>query len=226
LRVVDTPLFATSGGVDTIDQAVGVLGVGAIRTAVTAIAIRGGLPHTAVEGFDAIAFWRHAIGVALCTRALAIRCGADPDEAFIAGLLHDIGSAVLATTFPDRYAKTLALRRRVDCPLQQAERSTLGLDHCDAGHAFAAHWGFAEPLLDAVRSHHAPGGREATSLAVLTHVGDVIAAALDLAQVEDARVPRLEADAWDGQRFDEASFHAICSATLAPFPALCDALGV
>jgi putative nucleotidyltransferase with HDIG domain len=225
LRVANTPPFRALRDAVSIEDAVAMLGVRTAQTAVTAIAIRGRLPHTAIEGFDYIAFWRHSIGVALCTRALASRCTVDPDDAFIAGLVHDIGRAVLATTFPERYVETLALQRRADCPLEDAERSVLGFDHGEAGHAFAKHWGFAPPILDAVLAHHAPLGRGPKSLAALVHVGDVIASALDLSQVEDARVPRLDGDAWDGQRFDETSFHEICSATLAPFPALCDALG-
>ena len=105
------------------------------------------------SGVDHADFWNHALLVAVIAERLAERVEADTEEAFMAGLLHDIGEVVLMEQH-DGYG-TDVLERVGGTPSQlDAERALYGQDHVDVAVAILSTGPFTPEVIDAIRHHH------------------------------------------------------------------------
>lgn len=224
LRLANSSFYGLQRKVTTIQQAITILGFDSVRTLITAAAVTdkfGGAKHGAV---DSRAFWRHAIGTALCAKTLARQHGLNQDYAFISGLLHDIGKLVLVSRFPDQYAAVLAYRDEHDCFMADAERVVLGIDHAVVGRALAEHWKFPALMQKAIADHHAPQGSDMGDIPALVHIADAIAHALDLSGTDDDLVPVLDARAWAGIDPGADAFNKLCRDIEAEFEEACQIL--
>ncbi|MDR0578598.1 MAG: HDOD domain-containing protein [Candidatus Accumulibacter sp.] len=141
-------------------------------------------------GFNASLFWRHSLGIAVCAKALAEQTGANPELAFVSGLLHDIGRLLMYTASPGGVLEALDRRQRDDSPLIAAERAVFGYDHCEAGRVLATAWNLTPEIADAISGHHEPDGFGG-EICDLTHIGECLGHALDLGEIRDNRVPGL-----------------------------------
>lgn len=196
LRVANSSFYGLQSRISTINEAVVVLGFRAVRSMVLAVGVSGVFRADHCPGFDPQSYIRHCVGVGLVARALAQVTGRNPELAFTGGILHDIGELVLATCFPEQYAKTLAYREQHDCTLVAAERDILGLDHAVVGGLLADTWRFPASLHSAVAEHHAPSAATADSLADLIHLADGVAHGLGLARTAGEMVMPLDQTAW------------------------------
>ncbi|WP_312434267.1 HDOD domain-containing protein [Janthinobacterium sp.] len=193
LRIANSSFYGMQSKVTSIAQAVSVLGFHSIRSVVTACALTGSFAP--VPGFDFHAFWRHSLATAVVARLLAPHLHLNPETAFTAGLLHDLGTLVLATRFPDAHALARSYRQRHDCQMVEAEQAVLGIDHAQVGSALAAYWKFPAAIQQAVADQHHLARLDAIGLPLLVHVANAVACALDLAGREEALVPPLS-PAW------------------------------
>lgn len=202
LRVANSPFYGMQGKIDTIAEAITVLGFVNVRSLVTTAGIATAWPTGDATGFDPRIFWRHSIGVASCAETLAPHARMRPETLFLAGLLHDIGRLVLVVTHPATHAEIMQRRAGEDCLMLDAERAVLGFDHARIGGELCRHWRIPESITDAVERHHtvnpgAPGvAGVAADMADVVHVADAMAHALDLAGAADALVPPPAAAAW------------------------------
>ena len=200
LRVANSSFYGLQGKVVTVQDAMTVLGFRNVRTLVVAAGVTGSFRAVTAGWFDLRAFWMHGIVTAACARSFAGDAGINPDRAFTAGLLHDIGRVVLATCFPDHYRRVAEYRAQRDCYPIEAERHVLVLDHAAVGGALTERWKFAPVIQQAVAGHHSapetgtPGGKP--DLAGLIHIADVAAHALDLAGDDKELVPPLNTVTW------------------------------
>lgn len=197
LRLANSAFFGQNRRVATIWRAVLLLGFSTVRNLALGVkvwdALSTGVPRQRVEEL-----WAHAVAVAGTAKTLAgkLRSG-DPDEAFTAGLLHDVGRLVLAMRFKDDYWEaTKGVGERE--PVEAHERATFGVDHAEVGGWLLEAWALPPTIVELVRSHHA----NATRPAAMTAVGlaDRLVAWTDLATGELApeAVTILEATAAKG----------------------------
>lgn len=205
LRLANSSFYGLQCKVRTIEQAIAVLGFDSVRALVTSAGIIGNFSG-GDGGFDFGAFWRHAVGTAVCAKRLARIAKCNQEFAFVSGLLHDIGRLVLVTTYPQRYSEALAWRSEHDCEMIEAERAVLGVDHVAAGVALAEHWNFSDTMRLAIAWHHEPQQAGAGFLATIIHVANAIAHALDLARDEDDLVPQVSAVAWTALGLSEEAY--------------------
>lgn len=150
--------------ITTVKRAVVMLGLDAVRSTALSVDVydvmknqaaevdrAGADKNAATKAFDRTGFWRHSIAVACACELLAHkqpRLGVIPDEAFIAGLLHDLGKLVLDLVLPQSYGAVLALAEKRGSDSAPIERALLGLDHHTAGKRLAERWGLPQPLQD------------------------------------------------------------------------------
>jgi len=222
LRVANSPFYGQTSRVATIADAVMVLGLRAVRTMATAAAVTGVIRVDPTSGFDIRMFWRHSVGAALCARALAARRRLAADEAFTAGLLHDIGRAALAICFPAHSAEIARLQKQLDCHTLDAERAVTGIDHAHIGELLAARWRFPPALCAAIGGHHAPPENEPSGFAALLHVADALAHALDLDGDAEAQMPRLAPACWSAFALSWDETRDIFTDVDTQFDALCE----
>ena len=144
------------------------------------------------SGLDRSGLRCHAAAVASLAHALAQRLGADPAAAFTAGLLHDVGRAVLDRQCQRGFAAVLRYRNRHDTWIRDAEQAVLGYDHAAVADALAAQWGLPGWLREAVGWHHMPEAPTVQhTVTGLVHVADVLARGLAAGNPGDDTVPFL-----------------------------------
>ena len=212
LRIANSSFYGMQSKVTSIPQAVSVLGFHSIRTVVTACALTSSFAPAA-GGFDFQAFWRHSLATAIAARLLAPHLGVNPETAFTAGLLHDLGTLVLVTRFPAEHALVRSYRQAHDCQMAEAELAVIGIDHAQVGSALAAYWKFPEAIQQAVADHHAIDRLEAGGLPLVVHMANAVALGLDLAGVDDALVPALSPTGWRSIALDEPAWLALLEQT-------------
>ena len=104
-------------------------------------------------GIDYDVFWRNSVVVAYFAQALAVIEHLDQDEAFTAGLVHNIGRLALAQQRPeDLHDATVEARAR-KCSVQDVQRARYGFTDAELGAAIADSWAFPIPLVDAIANH-------------------------------------------------------------------------
>ena len=114
-------------------------------------------------GLDRPGFWRHSLAVAVVAERLARqapRLSIEPETAFVAGLLHDLGKLALDHVLPQAYAQVVELARTHRGDLAAWEIRVLGVDHHRAGRRLAEHWGLPAPIAQAMALHRAPASGE------------------------------------------------------------------
>ena len=229
LRLANSSFYGMPRHVGSVSDATTVLGLRTVRVVLTAAALHGAFKPPACAGFDFMAFWRHAVCTAVCARLVGTEIGADAEAAFTAGLLHDIGKLILASSHPERYAEVLA-HAAGGAPLRVVEAEWLGIDHAQVGARVAEHWRFPKPIVDAITHHHAPPDASAAfALVRLVHVAVLLARALGTATPAQPFAPLdphatghaawlalgLNADAWRRLGADaELQTQSICAAML------------
>lgn len=145
----------------TLDQAVPLLGLNVVRSIVLAASVfdcfAPGAEKEGPAAFDRSSFWRHALAVGCAARRLAQRhrsLSADPEAAFVAGLLHDLGKVALDCVYPKAYDRVAAQTDLARGDIADAERAILGVDHTVAGRRLAERWRLPRELQDAIWLHH------------------------------------------------------------------------
>jgi putative nucleotidyltransferase with HDIG domain len=190
LAAANAGALGVTGRVDSVRQAIILLGVSRVRdiTLATAIIDR----FSATPPFDAKRLWLHSLGVAICAQEVARSAGLDVDVAYTAGLLHDVGQLLLFVADPMAYAGVLSLQGERDIDIVDAEREYLGVDHAHVGGELARLWKLPEAVADAIAAHHISADHEPENeMADAVHVAEVLSHALNLGGGDKARVPRL-----------------------------------
>jgi putative nucleotidyltransferase with HDIG domain len=208
LRVANSAMFGRVREVTTLTQAIMTLGFSASRSVVLASCVKN-LFNRGPVGAQERTLWEHALVVALTGSAFskAMKCPAT-EEAFLAGLMHDIGKSVMALKFPEGYTALLRQVRDEDEDGLSLELDTFGFDHAMVGAALLASWNLAEGLRSAVRWHHDPSQAvpEHRQLVALVALGNQVA--LDL-QVGFGQPDSLAGATWEAMdilKLDESTF--------------------
>jgi len=200
LRLANSSFYGLQCKVASIHDAIVVLGLRTVRTLVTAAGITAHLrSNPLLDGFDQGIFWLHSVGAAFCARRLSLRIDSNlesAENAFITGLLHDIGRYALATLFPAQYRCAIAYRDRHDCQPLDAEHEVIGIDHAQVGAALAQRWKFTPDICKAIALHHCPDDSQKTTLTDVIHLADIMAHALDFPSSKDDLMPLLSEKTW------------------------------
>ena len=148
LRLVNSAFYSLKQKISTIGEALLLLGLEAVKNiAISSSVYQVFQGPPARHGLDLKNFWWHSVRCGVIARRLAVKTAyASPDEAFLAGLLHDIGKILLWSNFRREYSASGG-------GLPAAERR-LGLTHAEAGAWLIGRWQLATFLPDAVRYHH------------------------------------------------------------------------
>lgn len=180
LKVVNSALYGLPGQVASVDRAIILLGLSAVKNIAIAASIARLFKGKRIsEQFSANDLWRHSVAVAVGARNLA-KCSphpAMPDEIFVAGLIHDIGTLVERQAFPDQFSQVIARCSEEKVDFLECEREIIGADHQAFGVGLTTKWKFPRHLRAAVGFHHNPEvlSVELRKLATLIQLADILA---------------------------------------------------
>ncbi|MBK1719511.1 HDOD domain-containing protein [Thiocystis violacea] len=152
LKTINSPAFNLSAPITSVSQAVGLLGLGRLTTIVTAEAINRMM---GVNQGSVRVLWESIMENARVITAIArVTSGISQDEAYLFGIMHDVGSLIFANV-SDNYISEWSFRGNSEpSVLLSYERSTLGVDHTTVGFLLAHNWKLPEPIALAILHHH------------------------------------------------------------------------
>lgn len=174
LKVVNSAFYGLPGQIASIERAIVMLGLNAVRN--IAVAASMGQLFRGVklcDGFTAKDLWQHCVAVAVVAREIARQAKLPiADEAFLAGMVHDIGLLVSMQTWPEKLRRSCEEAKLHGVELCSAERTIIGVDHQQLGMALAEKWHFPKSVQIVTGFHHEPtllaaGNRGLVSLIAL-----------------------------------------------------------
>ncbi len=161
LKVANSSAYTRGKPVDSLQKAVVRIGMGCIRQTVMGISVVDRFSGTAFDGYlDTAHFWEHSIACAIIGAEIAhaMRTN-DPEAAFAAGLMHDVGRVVLAEQLGSHYTQVISNARELGVPLEQAERRLLSATHADVMEDLLRAWHFPADLVTPILLHQASCGQ-------------------------------------------------------------------
>ena len=179
LKFVNSAFYGLPGQIASVDRAIVLLGLSAVKNIAIAASIAKLFKGTRIsEHFSATDLWRHSAAVAVAARAIA-KCGTHPvllDELFVAGLIHDLGILVERQAFPEKLAEVINRCSREDSSFLECERQIIGADHQAFGVGLTTKWKFPRHLRAAVGFHHNPDAlsAELRNIGALIQIADVM----------------------------------------------------
>jgi len=177
LQLVNSAYFGLSRPMSSVAHAISYLGLDLLRgLALTLNVFAATDPRTSARmSFEKLQ------QRAILTARVAKQLVADPNEAeaaFTAGLVHDIGTIILALTVPDRHAEVVRRSLATRTPSHIVERELLGVTHAEVGGYLLGVWGLPLPIVEAVAYHHGLPAERCTRMdaAMALYVADALAA--------------------------------------------------
>ncbi|OKY75744.1 MAG: hypothetical protein BM485_08535 [Desulfobulbaceae bacterium DB1] len=164
LRYANSAHVGARREITTIPQAISAAGFNAVRSIILSVSIFDSFSAaTAKEQDKLVRFWLHSIGVAATAETLAHHLDfPSPDEAYLCGLIHDLGKLVCYQQFPDSFAR---ICREIEHPSftmdnellpLDVEQAIAGFNHVDAGKIIGERYGFPDMLTRSMWLHHQP----------------------------------------------------------------------
>ncbi|WP_313953123.1 HDOD domain-containing protein [Accumulibacter sp.] len=164
LTAANSPAIRRGDPLHSIENCLIALGTRLVRSIATCLSVQSLFDErTAARSVDLSAFWTHSLLTAELSRSLAVSIGFHrPDEAYLAGLLHDVGELILLSAVGEPYLALLA-----GCPseveLSERETAQFGADHGQIGTWLADQWHLDSPFADGILFHHAPAEQIVTA---------------------------------------------------------------
>jgi putative nucleotidyltransferase with HDIG domain len=212
LRLANSAYYGFPRRIGTVTQALIILGFNTIRSLVMAASVHNVLARE-VAGYalGQGELWRHSIGVAIGARMLSkrTRCSS-PEQAFVAGLVHDIGKVILSLYVKDDFEAIMRLVQE-GTPFMTAEEQVLGFGHAAVGARVAEKWNLPPALVKAIAGHHTLGRGEPDDLTALVHVADALCLMMGVGLGGDGLLYPLKPEALDKLNLGQADLEAVMS---------------
>jgi putative nucleotidyltransferase with HDIG domain len=211
--------FYGYGNIKTLNQAIVVLGFPVIKSIILAASVFEAFPGAGRPGFDRAAFWKHSLGVAVTSRMIAQRVTRkDIEEAFVAGLVHDIGKVILDEYASDLWDRVIARTKEKNCLVFDSEMALFGFSHAQVGQWLAMKWKLPQDYTAAIFYHHQPSyARQGESLTAIVHIADIITRTVKIGSGGDPLIPAVDKSAWDRIEMTQQVFDDLVAAVPAEF---------
>ena len=195
LRVANSPLYGLPRKVSTIEFAIVILGFTHIKNIVVALSAFEAFNSKNDEKWDRKKFWAHSIMTATVAKNISEEIGyRKSGEAFIAGLLHDLGVSVIQRFFAKQFKEVIDIVENQKMRYLNAELKVLGLSHGEIGQYLSERWNLPESLGETIQHHHKPSESEDHKVvASIVHLADYLTQRFNVAAFD-----------WDNEmEFDE-----------------------
>lgn len=190
LQLVNSAFFGFAREVSNAEEAVLLLGIGTLRALALTTSVFSTLQPTAAGQGAAERVWTHSLKVAQLAQQIAETQDADAktcEQAFTAGLLHDVGKLILTDTLGPAYLEIESRAQKLSRPVVDLEAEILKVTHAEVGGYLLDLWGLPTPLVEAVTLHHSPSDQGEPAFGPLTavHVADALLSSAESGLVSD-----------------------------------------
>jgi putative nucleotidyltransferase with HDIG domain len=196
LKLVNSAFFGLRSRVNTLSEAMAMLGFNSVRNVVVSVSIIEAFAGKTGD-FDMKSHWKHSIATAMTAKKLSelTRLG-NPEMCFLSGLLHDIGKIVLYQHFKEQFQQILDLMNRQNVSFIAAENEADVLDHARVGAYLAERWQLSRPLINTIKYHHqCERASSDQEMVMVVHTADVLSNAF-LAKTKNRKyISELDQDA-------------------------------
>lgn len=198
LKIANSAMYSCSRRIKTLNEAIVMLGFNSIRSLVVTSAARN-LYNTRKSrtGLKERLLWEHSIGGAIACRLLAAeRAPALAEEAFLAGLMHDIGKLVLNLRVPEKFDQIVQVVYNENQPFHTTETELLGFDHAQVGALLVNKWKLSPALEEAILNHHNPEALTADNqLLLYLDLGNKMCKKMGIGFIDDPELDILDCPA-------------------------------
>ena len=173
LQVTNSAAFGLPEKVNDPVEAVQQLGMNTVRSLVLSAQVFSSFHSTRLKHFSADALWTHLMKCGDLARTIMRRehvTITESEDAFTAGMLHDMGKLMLADSLPQEFEKALALADTEKIPLAEAEMKIFGATHTGLAAYLFGLWGLPAAIVEAVAFHHTPEKSDLKKFSALTAV--------------------------------------------------------
>lgn len=180
LKLSNSAFYGLRFRVRSVREAAMLVGLSSLRNVVISVSVIKAFCGTrSVEGLNIEDFWKHSISVAIIGKELASQSKiAQPDEAFLGGLLHDIGKIVMIQHFQDEFIQVWKRIKAENELFYQAEDACQIAGHALIGGIIAQKWRMPENLVHVIRYHNKPSVSSADyNLLLVVHLANLLASA-------------------------------------------------
>lgn len=196
LQLVNSAYYGLRNPVSSIEQAVVYLGANTIKNLAVTTSVHqlfNKKPKRTIQYPEPDVFWRQSLMCACICKHIAHRTeSGNTDEAYLGGLLHNIGMLILALAFPGKY-NTISSKTQKHNLLENLETDSLGITHGEAGGWVTRHWNLAPDIADAIELHHAKASslEEAAPLVKIVHTASCLTEAYMLLEEDSTTCSEL-----------------------------------
>jgi putative nucleotidyltransferase with HDIG domain len=210
LRLANSAFYGIPRTISSVQSAVVILGFNTIKSLVLSSSVMKVFADGAGQQFDRKRFWKHSIVCAMAAKAIVrsymhIKI-MDPESAFCAGILHDIGKLIFDQYASADYKEVCDYSRKNNAPLIEAESKVMGMNHAEVGRLISDKWALPLELESSLVMHHEPKmGTEVTELVSAVHMADIVAHSIHIDLWDGEPAPREWPQARATMRMDDAS---------------------
>lgn len=199
LQLANSAYYGLAREVAAVVDAIGLLGKASVRNLALLATSRRWYESEDMHKQTALKpLWNHAVACAVASQTLADSVyPAQSEEAFCAGLLHNVGKVVLSVSVPDRMAKVTIAALKTNLTVSEVEKRVFGFDHAEVGYELCKRWDLPDRILNPILYHHRPGEcPNDRHLTDIVHVADRLCAVLGTAPGTDHFLSPVDHDAF------------------------------
>ncbi len=190
LKVANSPYYGASRSISTLRDAVLFMGFDSIRSLIMTAVMKGMFSNVSLSEK---LLWEHSVGCGVATRKIVEQVGYErKEEAYLAGLMHDVGKAALFLRSPGVMRDIMQEVYNDGAEFFDVEQRKLGFTHADVGQIIADKWRFSLDIEDAIANHHQPD--QARSAYDLTQIVSLANSICHKLEIGPTRKPDLELD--------------------------------
>ena len=194
LRIVNSAYYGVKIKISSIQRACFMLGKHTLREIIIMAGVSNLLKKNLKGyGFASGELWTHSIASAFGAKIIAGKGSSyNENDAYVAGLIHDVGKIILDPYIWDRIDVFEEVMRDGNETALNAERNTLGFDHAEIASEICAKWNFPENIALAIRHHHHPSLSQGDKLSYLVHMANFIARSCGFGYGREGSTTQLE----------------------------------